>query len=450
MRIMLAALASGSGKTTISCGMLAALKNRGMKIGAMKCGPDYIDPMFHRKVLGVPSGNLDSYFTDENTVRYLLSKKENEYELTLLEGVMGYYDGLGGTSTKGSSYELASMTDTPVVLVVDCKGASVTLAALVRGMQEFKSDSHICGVILNRVSESFYPRIKTLIEEECKLPVLGGIPNMKDFSVPSRHLGLVSPEELEDMNAWVMATRKMVEDYVDIDAFLDIAKKADALKVATPEWKNRTVGKEVKIAVARDEAFSFYYEENLELLETLGARLVAFSPLKDKKLPEDVDGILLGGGYPELYAKELSENVSMRDSIRVALERELPCLAECGGFLYLQHDIQTKDNLTYPMVGFIDGNSFPTGKLCRFGYATLTSKRKGLFGNNCEIKGHEFHYWDSTNNGDGFVAKQSSRTQDCMVYTDKLAAGFPHLYYYSNPEAIMQFVETCRNYSNAR
>ena len=315
-RVMFAATRSGSGKTTVTCGVLAALKKQNIKVQAYKCGPDYIDPMFHRTVLGIDTGNLDTFFADADAIGRILARDTKDAELIVMEGVMGYYDGVGGTTTMASSYELSKVTKTPVVLIVDAKGASVTLAAIIRGIMEYKKDSRIVGVILNRVSPMFYSRIKHVIETECGIPVLGYLPEDASFAVPSRHLGLLQPDEMLKQRDWVETVAEAARKTIDIDGILEIAAQAEMLQIqkATGETEKSKFPAGYRIGVARDAAFSFYYRENLRMLEDMGATLVYFSPLTDAHVSE-VDALIFGGGYPELYAKQLYENQSMRASV---------------------------------------------------------------------------------------------------------------------------------------
>lgn len=450
-RLLLAAPKSGSGKTMITCGLLEALKRRGMRAASAKCGPDYIDPMFHRNVLGVPSANLDTFFTDEATTRYLLKRHAAQADFTLIEGVMGYYDGLGGQSDAASTYEVARVTETPVALIVDGKGASVSLAALVKGLVEYRADSNIRGILLNRVSAGFYPRLKELLERECGVRVLGFLPELKDLEVPSRHLGLISPEEMETFERWTGRIADELEKNVDMDALLELGRAVPAIEGAAPEIPR--LERTVRIGVARDEAFSFYYGENLQLLAEMGAELVEFSPLRDETLPQALDGLLLGGGYPENYGPELEKNEKMRREIKAACERGMPCLAECGGFLYLQESLKTAAGQECSMAGGLKGRSFPTGKLCRFGYVQVETSKSGILGEAGQLlKGHEFHYWDCTENGADCIAGKPAggKEYSCMVHTAHMAAGFPHFYYYSNPEAVFEFLRGCLRFQARR
>lgn len=432
-RVMFAATRSGSGKTTVTCGVLAALKKQNIKVQAYKCGPDYIDPMFHRTVLGIDTGNLDTFFADADAIGRILARDTKGAELIVMEGVMGYYDGVGGTTTMASSYELSKVTKTPVVLIVDAKGASVTLAAIIRGIMEYKKDSRIVGVILNRVSPMFYSRIKHVIETECGIPVLGYLPEDASFAVPSRHLGLLQPDEMQKQRDWVETVAKAARKTIDIDGILEIAAQAEMLQIqkATGETEKSKFPAGYRIGVARDAAFSFYYRENLRMLEDMGATLVYFSPLTDAHVSE-VDALIFGGGYPELYAKQLYENQSMRASVWQALEAGMPCHAECGGFLYLGKSLADAEGNVYEMVGFLDGAGFRTERLQRFGYVELAPQEADAFAVNTVLRGHEFHYWDSTDCGDACLAWKplsKQKTYPCMVKKKGTFAGFPHLYY---------------------
>lgn len=432
-RVMFSATRSGSGKTTVTCGVLAALKKQNIKVQAYKCGPDYIDPMFHRTVLGIDTGNLDTFFADAGAIGRILARDTKDAELIVMEGVMGYYDGVGGATTMASSYELSKVTKTPVVLIVDAKGASVTLAAIIRGIMEYKKDSRIVGVILNRVSPMFYSRIKHVIETECGIPVLGYLPEDASFAVPSRHLGLLQPDEMQKQRDWVETVAKAARKTIDIDGILEIAAQAEMLQIqkATGETEKSKFPAGYRIGVARDAAFSFYYRENLRMLEDMGATLVYFSPLTDAHVSE-VDALIFGGGYPELYAKQLYENQSMRASVWQALEAGMPCHAECGGFLYLGKSLADAEGNVYEMVGFLDGAGFRTERLQRFGYVELAPQEADAFAVNTVLRGHEFHYWDSTDCGDACLAWKplsKQKTYPCMVKKKGTFAGFPHLYY---------------------
>lgn len=442
-RILLGAAASGSGKTLITCGLLQALKNRKLQVTSFKCGPDYIDPMFHSRVIGTKSRNLDSFFADEDTVRYLLEKNARDCEISVIEGVMGYYDGLAGISPKASAYDVAKITKTPAVLIVNAKGMSLSAAAFIKGFVEYQEDSQIRGVILNQVSSMMYPRLKQIIEEELSIKVYGYVPVVKDCVLESRHLGLVMPEEIVDLQQKLMELAEILEKSVDIDGLLELAEHAEELPVQESPVAYHT-GRKIRIALAKDEAFCFFYQDNLELLEEMGAELVPFSPIHDKKLPEHIDGMLFHGGYPELYAKKLSENKEMLAAVCAAVQTGIPYMAECGGFMYLHQEMEDMEGHSWPMAGVIHGKSWRTPRLTRFGYITLEDGT--CFGEHVgAIRAHEFHYFDSDCCGEAYTAKKplSSRSWKCIHSDGQGMSGFPHMYYYSNLRVPEQFLRAC-------
>lgn len=446
-RILIGAVNSGSGKTTITCGLMQALINRKQKVTSFKCGPDYIDPMFHSKVIGADSRNLDSFFNDENTVRYLMKEGMKNSDISVVEGVMGYYDGVSLKDTTASSYEIAKITDTPVILVVNCRGMSISVLPVIKGFLEFKKDSKIKGVILNNMSKMIYTDIKELIEEELNIKVLGYVPKLTDCTIESRHLGLVTPNDISDLKKKLNVLAECLEETIDIDEIIKIAGQAP--EIQCEEVKVPKIESRLKIAVALDEAFCFYYKDNLNILERMGAKIEYFSPLRDKCVPEDADGLILGGGYPELYAKALSENKSMLKSIKNVIDNDMPVLAECGGFMYLHDRLQDKDENYYDMAKVIKGESFKTNRLGRFGYIEVSALSDNyLFSKGESIMAHEFHYWNSTNCGENFMARKTLRKKDwkCIHVINNLIAGYPHFNYYSNLNIPYRFLKKCENY----
>ncbi|MEG0942986.1 MAG: cobyrinate a,c-diamide synthase [Angelakisella sp.] len=451
-RILLAAERSGSGKTTLVCALLQALCNRGLTPAACKCGPDYIDPLFHSEIIGTRGSNIDLFFTQENLAKQLLWESAEGCDVAVLEGVMGYYDGVGGTDHTASSYHVAHATDTPVVLVLDVRGASLSLCAAVKGFLEFRSPSQICGVILNRCTASLYSVLSPMLEQECGISVLGYMPYLPECALESRHLGLVTAAEVDDIRQKLQTLAAQIESSVNIDHLLQLAQTAPPLHFAEEPVVPATDA-HPRIALARDRAFCFYYRESLALLEKLGAELVTFSPLHDMALPKDIDALYLGGGYPELYAEQLSNNTSMLDNINKAIAGGLPTIAECGGFLYLHSTLTNQSGRTYPMVDIIKADCHDTGRLSRFGYITLTAERGNLLCSAGErIAGHEFHYYDSTVNGNAFTAKKpkSNRSWQCIHGNETLFTGFPHLYLYANKEFARRFVTAAAQYSKQR
>lgn len=458
-RIMLAAPKSGSGKTLLTCGLLEVLRRRGLNPIACKCGPDYIDPMFHRYVLGIPGRNLDSFFLPAEGVRKVLvdAVREEQAGIAVLEGVMGYYDGLGGTETSASSWEIAEITDTPAILVLDCKGASLSAAAMASGFLHFRKKSHIAGVILNRVSSMYYERLAAAVEEASGLPVLGYLPESEEYRMESRHLGLFLPGEIDRLRERIGRLADQMEKSIAVDRVLEVAgmlplrienkekekaenESMEAESIAKfPACQEQKVTSRVRIGVARDEAFCFYYQENFRLLEQMGAELVYFSPLRDKKIPDRVDGLLFGGGYPENYARELAKNAAMRESIRRSIAAGMPFLAECGGFLYLHRTLEGSDGKHWEMAGVYPFDAYRTNRLRRFGYVRL------LTSSGQEIHGHEFHYWESEDPGTDWEAVKptGNRSWRCIHEKGGQIGGFPHLYYASCPDFLRKWLDEC-------
>lgn len=466
-RIMISGTGSGSGKTTIVCGLCRCIKDLGRTPSALKCGPDYIDAMFHSRVLKMRTGNLDSWFCDKTTIRTLLAKKEKSSDITVIEGVMGYYDG-AGFSTKGSSFEIAQITDTPVILIVNCRGISNSVGAVLKGFTTFQENSQIRGVIFNQMSEKLYPQAKKAAQELGLIP-LGFLPYKKGGALESRHLGLVTADEVVHFKEKIDTIAAQMKKSLDLEGILALAETAVPLKenedIREAEEKEKepvtaldkpestglqdTAGNKLRIAVAKDAAFCFLYEDNLEYLRANGCELVFFSPLSDKKLPEKIDGLLLYGGYPELHTKALSENETLKSEIKEQILGGLPCIAECGGFLYLHETLETPEKERFPMCGVIAGNGFGTGKLCRFGYMTLTAQKDTMLAAKGEtIRAHEFHYWNSDNIGADYeITKASDNTAASGGYgTDTLYAGFPHIYFYGNEAAAKRFLKACEMY----
>ncbi|MBD5500423.1 MAG: cobyrinate a,c-diamide synthase [Lachnospiraceae bacterium] len=455
-RVMIAAPKSGSGKTMITCALLKALKNRREKVLSYKCGPDYIDPMFHEKALGVPAGNLDTFFTGEEETRKILAGSAKEENFVVMEGVMGLFDGLGGSWEEGSSYHLAKVTKTPIVLVADVKGMGVrSMIPMLAGFLLYDKERLIKGVLLNRISEEYYKTVKPLIEEELQIPVLGFIPEAKDLCIESRHLGLVMPQELNGIKEKLQKMAERLENTVSVSTIMEIAESAEELDVDKEHTEDLYLPEEMAlpkdkpvIAVAKDEAFCFYYRENLLLLEKSGAEIKYFSPIWDQELPPGCHGILLGGGYPELYAEKLSLNHNMHKAIRQAVESGMPIVAECGGFMYLHSFLTDKNGISYTMAGVIPGKCFYTNRLVRFGYIEIQEEESFFLPKGRRIKGHEFHYFDSTDNGNGAVAVKpvTGRSYSCIMAGENHWMGFPHLYYPSNPEFARSFVEKASQY----
>lgn len=493
--VMIAAPGSGSGKTMVTCGLLALLKRKGYNPAAFKCGPDYIDGLFHRRVLGVENGNLDSFFETGTHMRQKLFRSMKDH-FVVAEGVMGYFDGLGGVSLQGSSFEIGTILGLPAILVVDGRGASLSLMALIQGFLEYdgaasmdyekkthnkvgcdvecmpgmgeeyfresgckineknyreKKTYNIRGVFFNRMSPMIYNRLKPMVEERFQLPVIGYLPDLKFLQVGSRHLGLVLPDEIDGIREQLDQLADRMDENLEWETLLRIAADAEGCDREAPVRPEAGMAPRFRLGIARDEAFCFYYEDNLRAMEQAGAELVYFSPLHQKELPEGLDGLILGGGYPENHGGALAANRTMRDSVAAAAGSGMPILAECGGYLYLLDRLEGEDGVDYPMAGVFGGRGYRAGKTGRFGYITLRPNGSLPFlREGAEIKGHEFHYWDCGCGEDEFcmtaVKPTGSRCWPCMRTVKRVMAGFPHLYYPSCPELVQSFAGQCVEY----
>lgn len=418
IQFLLAAPRSGSGKTTMTCALLMALKRRGCAPCAFKSGPDYIDPMFHRAVLGVESRNLDLFFSAPETVRTLYAKGAAGHGAAVCEGAMGFYDGLGGVSDRASAWHLADTLGLPVLLVVEPKGQSLTLAAELKGLDSFRTPSHIAGILLNNCTARMHALLAPMLEEETGLPVLGFLPKLPEAVIGSRHLGLYTAAEVENLQQKLALLADAAEEHIDWPRLLALCEKEPPALPARAE----TPPARVRIAVAQDEAFCFTYAETLEAFRDAGAEVVFFSPLRDTALPENIGGLYLPGGYPELHARELSENTSLLREIKRKIESGLPTAAECGGFLYLGQSLTDAEGQSWPMVGVLPGEAKDAGRLVRFGYATLSADSDSmLFRAGESFPIHEFHHWDSTANGTALAAKKAGGRRRVAVRICKRA-----------------------------
>lgn len=441
-RIMIAGTSSGCGKTTVVCAILQALVDRGLRVASFKCGPDYIDPLFHESVIGADSHNLDGYFCDAGMLRRLLTDNSAGADISVVEGVMGFYDGISG---KASSHALSLDIDCPSVIVIDCKGMSTSIGAVMSGFLNFRRPNKIAGFIFNRLPAQLIPEVKSLCAE-FGTEFFGYFPKCPEAALESRKLGLVTPDGVEDLRRKTQLLSEKAEQFINIDRLLEIAENQPLCDLAELPATRK---KRVKIAVARDSAFSFIYRDNMRLLECLGAELTYFSPLNDSEIPVNLDGLILCGGYPELFAERLSQNRSMLDSVRKNISRGMPVIAECGGFMYLHERLIDEGGNEYPLVGVISGSCFPTPKVQRFGYVKLHADTDNLL---CKsgvvIPAHEFHYWDSENCGNGFTAVKEStgKRWQCVHASKTMYAGFPHLYFYADTAIALNFVEACAEF----
>lgn len=438
-RILISAFGSGSGKTTFTMGLLRLLQKKGLKVSSYKCGPDYIDTMFHTKALNIPARNIDLFLSSENTVKNIISETE---DIAVIEGVMGFYDGIAFTSD-ASAYNISMVTDTPVIIIVDAKGKSATLKALISGMLNYKQNN-IKGIILNRVTKSSYPVYKNMIESELNVQVLGYIPEMEDCTLKSRHLGLITADEMADIENIIEKIACQLEISIDLDNLLKIAENTPDLEYDKQEIN--LIGK-CRIGVAKDNAFCFYYADNLKVLEKMGAEIIYFSPLSDKELPENLDGLIFYGGYPELYAEKLSANKSFISSLQKAYNKKIPLIAECGGFMYISQSI---DN--FEMASLIKGNCKMTKKLQNFGYVNVFANKDSMLLKRGEnVPAHEFHYSiiDEEYNDCIMRKPKSSRSWQGVYLLDHVYAGYPHLYFLSNLKLAERFIIKAIHYNRA-
>lgn len=450
LEFLVAAPSSGSGKTAVTCALLAALTQRGLSPCAFKCGPDYIDPMFHRSVLGVESHNLDRFLcADETLFRALYDRCRAGHKAAVTEGVMGYYDGLGGVTDEASAWDVAHTLRLPVLLVLRPKGSSLTLAAQVRGLCAFREDSRVRALFLNDCSSMLFSTLAPMLERETGLPVVGFLPHREEAAFESRHLGLYTAGEISDLRGRIGTLAGLLEESGCLDRLLSLfgsasdpaAPRADGFPPST-----------ARIAVARDEAFCFVYEETLDALRMAGAEIVFFSPLRDATLPAGASGLYLPGGYPELHAAALAENEPMRRAVREAVLSGMPTVAECGGFLYLGQSLQDETGAPHPMAGALPGDGLRGTRLVRFGYTELTAREPSLlFEPGDRVPAHEFHYWDCTENGASLAAQKpvTGRTWDCAFTGPSLYAGFPHLYFAGSPRLAERFAQAAARYAKS-
>ncbi len=462
--IVIAGTNSNCGKTTISMGIMAALSEKGLTVQPYKVGPDYIDPMFHSFITGRECRNLDSWMLQEETIKYLYSKNAIAADIAVTEGVMGFYDGIGGDSIKGSTAEVSNMIGAPVVLVVNGEAMALSAAALVKGFAEFDKTVAVKGVIFNNISgDAHFRLLKAAVENYTGVAVLGYLKPVKEITIGSRHLGLVTSAEISDLKERAGMLSSQIRETVNLELLMKLSKEAQAAgTVCEPVHadiaeKVKIAGK-VKIAVAKDEAFCFYYRDSLELLETLGAELVYFSPLKDSKLPDDISGLYIGGGYPEVWAKELQENLSIKQDVKRQVEKGLPAYAECGGLMYLADSIETGEGREYGMVGLIPGKSRMTSALKRFGYVTVRLTEDTILGKrNSEIRAHEFHYSETSVSPEirtcynvfrGFESTAAAQIWNCGFRIHNLIAGYPHMHFWANPSFGRRFIQSCYEFKH--
>lgn len=434
-RVLIAGTHSGSGKTTLTLALLSALKKQGVHLSSFKCGPDYIDPKFHREVIGIPGRNLDPFFLSSSQLRATLSEAHGD--LSIIEGVMGYYDGVG-IEGRHSTHEVAHTTNTPVILVISAKGMYTSAGAVLQGFLTYRKEHQIQGVIFNNTSETVYTGLKQIAQDLGVRP-LGYLPYKEECRIGSRHLGLLPSSEVEHLKEKLSLLGDLAAQTIDLEGVMELAKAAPPLveKSSTLSFVGHS-----RIAVASDEAFCFLYPENLELLRQTGAEIIYFSPLRDEELPEDIDALYLPGGYPELYLAPLSQNRSMLSSIKKHIGEGLITLAEGGGFAYLHASFEGKD-----LVGAIPGHVQMGKRLQHFGYHTLRALRDNLLCKKGEsFPVHEYHYYVSDCLGSDFIAcKLDGRSWETAHAGPSLFASFAGLYFPARTELAAAFSQAaCR------
>ncbi|MCM2532705.1 cobyrinate a,c-diamide synthase [Neobacillus pocheonensis] len=446
-RLVIAGTGSGVGKTTLTIGLMSALRKKGYTVQGFKCGPDYIDPTYHTAVTGRVSRNIDSWMLNHEMVKEIVNRGSQDADISIMEGVMGFFDGKNPINNDGSTAELSIITKSPVVLVVNCASMARSAAAIVKGFQVFLDDTNIVAVIANRVgSEGHFKIVKTAIEQECGIPVLGYLKRDHAFAIPERHLGLIPSVERGELNPFFDQLGDLVLETVDVNALYELAK-APALEIKESLFKRREK-EAVRIAIARDAAFNFYYQENLEILEAYGAELIEFSPLGGEILPDHVDGLYIGGGFPEEFAEELAQQTAVKRSIQSAIENGLPTLAECGGFMFLTEMIETTDEKKYEMVGSIPGKVKMQTKLAALGYREVTGEEGNfLFDGNLKAKGHEFHYstfHPKTEVQHAYKTKGLRGLKQEGYMKGNLIAGYTHFHFGSCPEMVENWIKQCK------
>ena len=448
-RLVIAGTGSGVGKTTYSIGIMAALQQKGYTVQGFKCGPDYIDPSYHTAVTGRVSRNLDSWMFDHQTVREIVARASEGADISIIEGVMGFFDGKSPLENTGSTADISMITESPVLLIVNCASMARSAAAIVKGFQMLASGPNIVGVIANQVgSVGHYEIVKAAIEQECNVPVLGYMKKEQDIDIPSRHLGLIPAIERGELNPFFDKLAHLISETIDIDRLYELAETTEIVNESSALFAQRE-DQGVTIAVAKDAAFNFYYQENLELLEAYGAKLAYFSPLNGEEVPANADGLYLGGGFPEEFADELAHNEATKASIRAAITGGIPTLAECGGFMYLTESITNTDGVEYKMTGLIPGKVKMQKKLAALGYREIFGTPGNfLIDQDQQAKGHEFHY--STFEGAeglpyAYETKGRFGKKSEGYLRGNLVAGYTHFHFASNPQLVERWIESCVN-----
>ncbi|HVN26934.1 MAG TPA: cobyrinate a,c-diamide synthase [Candidatus Binataceae bacterium] len=453
-RIVIAATGSGVGKTTATVALISALRARGLKVAAFKCGPDYLDPTYHRRSAGVNSHNLDGWMMGCDAVLATFARASRGFDIAIIEGMMGLFDSATPTGDEGSTAEIAKWLDAPVLLVADTSGMARSIAAMTAGYSHFDHALNVAGVICNRIGGRGH--LDLLQQASSEVPVVGGFPADTKLAFPERHLGLRSadedavPQHLFDM--W----SKLAAEWLDLDAIVSIARNAPPLKIDDAIASPRDEHPRCRIGLAWDDAFHFYYEDNLRLLEECGAEIIRFSPSRDVALP-DVDGLYFGGGYPEVLARELSGNHRMIDAVRAFAEFGHPVYAECGGLMYLADAIRSLDGVTWPMVGLIPGVAVMAPKLQALGYVEVETRAPSVLGpRGTRFRGHQFRYSILDRDGAAELPhlydvqpKWGPAFEEGYVH-ENVIASYIHAHWASNPDIPESLVRACASFHGRR
>ena len=446
--VVIAGVRSGVGKTTIATGIMGALTRRGYSVQPFKAGPDYIDPSYHQVACGVPSRNLDTWLLPRATVLELYGKAAARRQISVIEGVMGLFDGHSSLDEEGSTAQLAKLLGAPVLLVADASKVARSVAAEVLGYQQFDPDLNVAGVILNGVgSDRHLEFCKPQIEATTGLPVLGYLPRRAEFEQPERHLGLIPTVEGTVARQWYDVLIAQIEETIDVGRIAELARQSTAPESAPQVYPTESQPKRAVIAVAQDKAFNFYYQDSLDLLQAWGAEIAPFSPLEDDALPEGAGGVYLGGGFPELFASELSGNRPMLESIKQAAGRGVPIYGECGGLMYLGRSLTGFDDVAYPMAGLVSAVSAMSQSRLSLGYREVEARADGpLLSSGQQVRGHEFH-WSTLEqppqDGEAVyrVVNQGGRPDGFR--SGSVSASYVHVHLGSAPGLAPRFVEIC-------
>ena len=454
--LVIAGTKSGCGKTTIALGLMAALSRRGLTVAPFKVGPDFIDPGHHTRIVGGVSKNLDGWMLSKEYNLECFKRAAQGADVAVIEGVMGLFDGYDGKSEAGSTAQMAKWLGVPVILLVDAASMARSAAAVIMGFEHFDDQLNYAGVILNNLGSNRHLKyLADAMQGRIKMPCLGGVIRNDSIAIPERHLGLVTREDHSLTRQTIDGLADIIENNIDLDTLLNTLPYINLSrhcgeKTASQETK-------VRIAVARDNAFCFYYQDNLDLLVQHGAEIIYFSPLTDGQLPQDVDGLYLGGGYPELFAEKLAGNSGLRDRIRNKSRDGMPIYAECGGFMYLCEELVDQNNTSYPMVGCFPFATKMFSRLKALGYREITLTGDTAIGKRgIRIRGHEFHYSELTRQAPGFqtvyqIADRSGLDRPPEGYQINQTLGsYNHLHFGSQPSVAGHFVDNCRKYRHSR